>query len=264
MCWRKQDFIVSQLRSFGFTQSDWWPISRKDCRASVSQACRSVQIIYLNHEDLRGRQAEGNLAKETWLSMKVQIDQTNKKNDFSPLLFPSWRSWVGSKAIQPGLDFAVQKERAKDGYHLHLTADDSADVIVNDIGVSPQNHLRGADLEARHKWKSLHVPVNFTSWDLVTVKHPKCFFSSFFAKSIQFLEVCNAIMTIKLYSLSHFLELEWSLTISFHVVCPHNSNRDEPSPARQIRYLSGCDDDQRPGFVCGCIKWKNRFVMQWS
>lgn len=135
---------------------------------------------------------------------------------------------------------------------------------VNDVGVSPQNHLRGADLEARHKWKSLHVPVNFTSWDLVTVKHPKCFFSSFFAKSIQFLEVCNAIMTIKLYSLSHFLELEWSLTISFHVVCPHNSNRDEPSPARQIRYLSGCDDDQRPGFVCGCIKWKKRFVMQWS
>ena len=31
----------------------------------VSQTCRSVQIIYLNHEDLRGRQAEGNLAKET-------------------------------------------------------------------------------------------------------------------------------------------------------------------------------------------------------
>lgn len=43
------------------------------------------------------------------------------------------------------------------------------------------------------------------------------------------------------------MELQWSLTISFHV-CPHNSNRDEPSPARQIRYLSGCDDDQRPGW----------------
>lgn len=115
MCWRKQDFIVSQLRNFGFTHADWWPISRKNCRASVSQTCRSVQIIYLNHEDLRGRQAEGSLAKETWLSMKVQIHQTNKKNDFSPLLFPLGEAELGRKLYNRGSTLLYRKREPKMG-----------------------------------------------------------------------------------------------------------------------------------------------------